>query len=343
MDNREQRIVIKYFFLKGWGYKKITTELTDTLEDDALSMSTIQRWVNRFKSGDLSCNDLEREGRPNLDISDTISAILQDEPYSTAKSIASRLCCSVPTVIFNLTDVLHLKRFIRRWVPHQLTPENKIERVEKSRALLKTLYSCQENNFISLITLDESWFYFDYETNAMYAPSIEKVPPRVLKKIGSKKCMITIAFSGDRLICIDALPKGIKFNQEYFITNILDEICQFIHHGDHNIRIKQFILHMDNSRIHNGSKTSEFLSDHRLKRVDHPAYSPDLSPCDFWLFGRIKQLLEEKKLESPEELISEIQSLFNEVTFEELQSVFQEWIERLNWVISNNGEYYIKQ
>ena len=67
MDNREQRIVIKYFFLKGWGYKKITTELTDTLEDDALSMSTIQRWVNRFKSGDLSCNDLEREGRRNLD------------------------------------------------------------------------------------------------------------------------------------------------------------------------------------------------------------------------------------------------------------------------------------
>ena len=221
MDNREQRFVIKYFFLKGWGYKKITTELTETLEDKALSMSTIQRRVSRFKSGDLSCNDLEREGRPNMEISDTISAILQDEPYSTARSIASRLHCSLPTVIFNLSNVLHLKKFVRRRVPHQLTNQNKFERIAKSKVLLEALQSCQAKNFTSVITLDESLFYFDYEANAMYAQSIEKVPPRVLKKIGPKKYMITIAFSGNRLICINALPKWIKFNQEYFISNIL--------------------------------------------------------------------------------------------------------------------------
>jgi hypothetical protein len=34
--------------------------------------------------------------------------------------------------------------------------------------------------------------------------------------------------------------------------------------------------------------------------------------------------------------------IYDDPTFEEVQAVFLDWIERLYWVISNNGDYYIK-
>lgn len=99
---------------------------------------------------------------------------------------------------------------------------------------------------------------------------------------------------------------------------------------------------MDNCKIHNGVKSMTFLQAQKLDRVLHLAYSPHVSPCDFCLFGKCKNLLEEKEISSQDELINEINQLFNDISFEELQSIFDEWIERLKLVIMNNGEYINK-
>jgi hypothetical protein len=42
MDKEEQRFVIKYFWTKGWGSKKIHEELITTLGDDAYHLSQIK-------------------------------------------------------------------------------------------------------------------------------------------------------------------------------------------------------------------------------------------------------------------------------------------------------------
>lgn len=106
--------------------------------------------------------------------------------------------------------------------------------------------------------------------------------------------------------------------------------------------IKKFNIHMDNCKIHNGVKSMTFLQVLKLDRVPHLAYSPEVSPCDFWIFGKCKNLLEEREISSQDELINEINQLLGDITFEELQSVFDEWIERLKFVIMNNGEYINK-
>jgi hypothetical protein len=78
----------------------------------------------------------------------------------------------------------------------------------------------------------------------------------------------------------------------------------------------------------------------KLERLDQPAYSPDLSPCDFWFFGRAKTAIQDQSFEDPEELIEALTNLFDGITFEELQSVFHNWIRRLRRVIENRGEYF---
>jgi transposase len=64
MDQIEQRVMAKCFFLKGHGSKLIQKELLSILQGNAISLSTIKNWLRRFKSGEPSCGDEERPGRP---------------------------------------------------------------------------------------------------------------------------------------------------------------------------------------------------------------------------------------------------------------------------------------
>jgi hypothetical protein len=44
-----------------------------------------------------------------------------------------------------------------------------------------------------------------------------------------------------------------------------------------------------------------------------------------------------------DQIVSAITTIWQDVTFDTLQSVFQEWIQQLNWVTENNGEYYFEE
>jgi hypothetical protein len=79
-----------------------------------------------------------------------------------------------------------------------------------------------------------------------------------------------------------------------------------------------------------------------IERLADRAYSPDLSPCDFCCFGRVKTALQNRRFADPDAVFEGLTDLFGNLTVEELQSVFHNWIERLQWVIRYNGEYFIK-
>jgi hypothetical protein len=64
MEKEEQRFAVLFFWLKGWGSKKIHQELMSTLGDDTYRLSQIKIWLRRFRTGDLSCGDLPHAGRP---------------------------------------------------------------------------------------------------------------------------------------------------------------------------------------------------------------------------------------------------------------------------------------
>ena len=50
------------------------------------------------------------------------------------------------------------------------------------------------------------------------------------------------------------------------------------------------MLH-DNARPHTALSVPRFLTKHNVTVLPHPPYSPDLSPCDFFLFPRLKKRL----------------------------------------------------
>jgi hypothetical protein len=57
----------------------------------------------------------------------------------------------------------------------------------------------------------------------MFASSAEEVVPRTKQNISARKTMITIVFISAGLLLLNFLPKGTKFNQDYFMDAVLPE------------------------------------------------------------------------------------------------------------------------
>jgi histone-lysine N-methyltransferase SETMAR len=53
----------------------------------------------------------------------------------------------------------------------------------------------------------------------------------------------------------------------------------------------KWILHHDNAPAHYSSRVLEFLVKKSFTKMDHSPYSPDLAPCNFWLFPKLKNAL----------------------------------------------------
>jgi hypothetical protein len=66
-----------------------------------------------------------------------------------------------------------------------------------------------------------------------------------------------------------------------------------------------------------------------------------MSPCDFWLFGVLKGVLKDRELISSDEFEEAITRARDELTFDEVQNVFHNWMSRLACVIENEREYII--
>jgi hypothetical protein len=58
------------------------------------------------------------------------------------------------------------------------------------------------------------------------------------------------------------------------------------------------------------------------------------------LFGILKHNLKDREFHSQEAILDAIAKVWNDPTFDDVQRVFQEWMERRTWVIGNGGEYY---
>ena len=72
------------------------------------------------------------------------------------------------------------------------------------------------------------------------------------------------------------------------------------------------LLH-DNPSTHKCEVIKYFLASEKVKVLNHPPYSPDLSPCDFFLFPRLKKMLSGNKYTSRSSLGSAIYQCLQQI------------------------------
>ena len=174
----------------------------------------------------------------------------------------------------------------------------------------------------------------------MWVIDFEELDEIVEKSLNDKKTMIIIFINGQVLQFIDIKPEKVKITSEYFIENVLKKIEKLEIVEKAKTQKQRLLIHFDNTPSHKSKMVNEFLRTSRFHKLEHPCYSPDLSPCDFRLFGTMKESFENKEFETEEELFESIIEFFNGKTHEFWISLFDSWIKRLEKCIACNGNYF---
>ena len=73
-----------------------------------------------------------------------------------------------------------------------------------------------------------------------------------------------------------------------------------------------------------------------IKTVPHPPYSPDIVPCDFCLFPKLRGC----RYETIEEMKEAVTKVIDMLTQEDFPGDFQKLLERYNKYIATGGEYF---
>ena len=73
-----------------------------------------------------------------------------------------------------------------------------------------------------------------------------------------------------------------------------------------------------------------------IKTVPHPPYTPDLAPCDFWLFPKLRG----SRYETIEEMKEAVTKVIDTLTQEDFRGAFLKLLERYNKCIAAGGDYF---
>ena len=73
-----------------------------------------------------------------------------------------------------------------------------------------------------------------------------------------------------------------------------------------------------------------------IKTVPQSPYSPDLGPCDFWLFPKLRDC----RYETIEEMKEAVTKVIETLTQEDFHGAFQKLLEWYNKCIAAGGDYF---
>ena len=170
--------------------------------------------------------------------------------------------------------VLYIQLFARNWRCGRFAwsfPKGgqKERRCHDSREMLELINS-DPAVLDALVTCDESWIYFyDPKTKRQSSPWTHASSPWP-KNTG--------------IIYMHWVPTGQTVNKEYYVEVLRELRKRFRRKSPALFKLGQLQFHQGNSPVHNSILITDYLTKMGIKTVPKAPYSPDLAPCDFWLF-----------------------------------------------------------
>ena len=201
---------------------------------------------------------------------------------------------------------LHMKRVAAKFVPCLLLEDQRANRLDVCREM-KDQLKTDPDFFSKIITGDESWCYgYDPETkqhqvNGKVHHLRDQKKARQVKS--NVKTMLICFFDIKGFVHFEFVPQGQTVNEQFCLKCSSD--C---------------VMLCEENAPNCGGQVSGFCITTMLPPTQHwvcgsfsrktgwqrlrppPPYSPDLAPCDFFLFPRMKRDLKEKRFQNVEEV-----------------------------------------
>jgi hypothetical protein len=105
------------------------------------------------------------------------------------------------------------------------------------------------------------------------------------------------------------------------------------------IKAKKLVVHIDNASARDARVTQNFFEHDSLQRLPQPPYSPNISPSDLYLFGKVKNALIGQEIPDDIALLELVMAMLGGISGNELQAVFRNWIEPVQGMIDADGGY----
>ena len=231
-----------------------------------------------------------------------------------------------------LPEQLGLHKICAHWVPHLLTDEQKQSRVRLASQVIEKYDKCDPRRLQEIVTGDETWIYYfqpdSKAKNKVWVSSEGDRPVIVRRCKTSNRMLYAIFFDSKGPVLQIPVPKGSSVTGKFYRESVLNQLVDFYQKRRLCTSVRGIKLLHDNAPAHKSATVQEYLKESGLDVLDHPPYSPDLSPCDFWLFPRLKELLAGHRFESRCGIGSAVYQCLQHIPNEDYQAAFPKWADR---------------
>ncbi|PAA64652.1 hypothetical protein BOX15_Mlig033664g1 [Macrostomum lignano] len=347
--NREQnRLLIWYCHKRKLTALETHAELLATLEAQAPSYATVTRWYREFQAGRTSFSDDPRPGRPPTAVTEeniaAVQELIHQDPRITTDMLAMNVGIGSAAVDTILHDHLRVRKLCARWIPHILTDAQKQARMEFCQFLIDRYEHGSHQRRSEVITGDETFLYhFDVETKRSSAEWVPEGGQRPLKARRSRsqgKRMFAIFFDSQGVVAMVKLEGQATVTARWYTEECLPVVIDSVTQRAPRTGMRGWKLHHDNAPAHTAAATRAFLDQEGISTLPHPAYSPDLAPCDFWLFPKIKKSLRGRRFQSDEELEQAAKEAIDGIPIEDFQGLMNKWLGRAHKCLQFRGAYF---
>lgn len=343
----EQRANIKFCFKLGKTFTETFELLKQVYGVDCLSRGRVHEWFNRFKNGREDLNDDEHVGQSKFVITDdaikTVRDFIKMQPKSSLKLMEMELNISKTSIYRILTEHLGLRKVCSRFIPHTLTDDQKVLRIEHAKDIVRE--ARRDPNFLfNIVTGDETWcFQYDPETkrqSAEWKHPDEPKPKKTRREKSKIKTHLICFYDSKGIIHREFVPPG-KTIDALFYVEVLKRLVHRIrrirpeYRGEGSWRL----LH-DNAPAHRAVVTTDYLTKNRISTINHSPYSPDMAPCDFYLFGQLHLPMKGKRYKDVEDIQKACTNILKAMPADGLKHSFEMLLDRAKRCIEAEGEYF---
>ncbi|XP_037800650.1 histone-lysine N-methyltransferase SETMAR-like [Penaeus monodon] len=288
--------------------------------------------TKKFKGGRESVRDDERCGKGREvrtpELVGKIRTFVDEDRRVSIETISEQFEVSVGTVHNIVHDELNMRKICAKFVPRVLSDEQKERHVSDSREMVELINS-DPRVLMVLVTCDESWIYcYELKTKSQSFQWKHLGTPRPKarqSKVTLKRMMIPF-FDNKSMIYILWVPSGQTVNKEYYVEVLREFRKRFRCKSQHCSNRVGGISTRKCTRPQL-YPCFQLFDEMGIKTVHHPPYSPDLAPCDFWLFSKLKDNLSGSRFETIEEMKEVVTRVTDTFTPEDFQGAFQKLLE----------------
>jgi histone-lysine N-methyltransferase SETMAR len=135
------------------------------------------------------------------------------------------------------------------------------------------------------------------------------------------KTMLVCFFDHKGMVHYEFTAQGQTVNQRCYLE-VLTRLRESVRRKKSELWPGKWILH-DTGPAHDVLRVCKFLAKNSIIKMDHPPYSPDLAPRDFWLFPKLKNALKGQRFADLSDVQRNVKTLLRGIPENDFQDCFR--------------------